>query len=106
MRYRVMFMERTNAAGDPSEDPTAYLIPELESGVVREALFIERDKPAVMHSEEQLEEDDDFLSVGSEVWEYDVADGRDRDFTDALRNSQMVLDYEVIDDVTERDAPP
>ncbi len=98
MRYRVMFMERTGATGEPSENPTEYLIPELESGVVKEALFIERDKPAALHSSEELEEDDDFLSVGGEVWEYDVQDGRDRDFTAALENSQMVLDYEVIDD--------
>src|SRR5579885_592845 len=98
MRYRVMFMERTNASGNPSEDPPEYLIPELQEGVVKEALFIERDKPVALHSEETLEEDDDFLSVGSEVWEYDIADGRESEFVDALANSQMVLDYAVVDE--------
>jgi len=101
MRYRVMFMERTDGKGNRSENPTEYLIPELESGLVKEALFIERDKPAAMHSQEEMDEDDDFLSIGSEVWEYDIAEGRDSDFVDALKNSQMVLDYEVIDDTGE-----
>ena len=99
-----MFMERTDAKGEPSERPTEYLIPELESGVVKEVLFLERDKPTALHSQEEMDEDDDFLSVGSEVWEYEVAEGRDRDFVDALVNSRMVLDYEVIDDSPESDA--
>lgn len=91
-------MERTDGNGEPSENPPAYLIPELESGVVLESLFIERTKPAAMHSEDVMEEDDDFLSVGSEVWEYEVAQGREQEFVDALLNSQMVLDYEVIEE--------
>jgi len=79
------------------------LIPELPEGVVKEALFIDRDKPAAMHNEENLEEDDDFLSIGSEVWEYDVSEGRDMEFVEALRNSQMVLDVEVIEEEPEPD---
>ncbi len=50
-----------------------------------------------------MEEDDDFLSAGSEVWEYEIADGRESDFVGALKNSQVVLDYEVIDDTGESD---
>lgn len=98
-----MFMERTGATGEPSENPTDYLIPELDAAIVKEALFIERDKPTALHSQERMDEDDDFLSVGAEVWEYDIADGRERDFTDALENSEMVLDYEVIDDSPQPD---
>ncbi|MGH9559524.1 MAG: hypothetical protein ACRD30_09815 [Bryobacteraceae bacterium] len=90
-------MERTGADGEPSENPPEYLIPELESGVVREAAFIERDKPTALHSQEVMDEDDDFLSVGAEVWEYDIADGREQEFIDAMKNSQMVLDYEPLD---------
>jgi hypothetical protein len=86
-------MERTNAAGDPSEDPRGYVDANLSDGVVLDATFVERAKPTAMHVEEQLEEDDDFLSVGSETWEYDVADGRRQDFLDALRNSQMVIEF-------------
>ena len=98
MRYRVVFMERTDAAGERSENPTEYLLPELENGVVRESLFVERTEPEALHSQEVMDEDDSFLSVGSEVWEYDIADGRDRDFLDALQNSRMVLEYEVLDE--------
>jgi hypothetical protein len=44
------------------------------------------------------EEDDDFLSVGSETWDYEVADGREDDFIAALQNSQMVMEYVRLDD--------
>ena len=103
MRYRVLFMERTDAAGERSEDPVDYLDPELDSGVVKEALFLERTKPSALHSQEVMDEDDSFLSVGSEIWEYDIEDGRERDFLDAVKNSQMVLECEVVDDTPEQD---
>ncbi len=45
-----------------------------------------------------MEEDDSFLSIGTEVWEYDVAEGREREFTDALKNSQMVVEYEALEE--------
>lgn len=48
--------------------------------------------PAAMHSEEQLEEDDDFLSVGSETWDYDVVDGREDDFLAAVKNSRLAME--------------
>jgi hypothetical protein len=103
MRYRVLFMERTNAAGEKTENPVDYLEPELEDGVVKEALFIDRTKPDALHSQEVMDEDDDFLSVASEVWEYDITDGRDDDFIAAVKNSQMVLDCVVLDETPEPD---
>jgi len=45
-----------------------------------------------------MEEDDDFLSLGTEVWEYDIADGLGQEFEDAWKNSQMVMEFEVLDD--------
>jgi hypothetical protein len=54
--------------------------------------------PGALHSEDALEEDDDFLSVGSETWDYEVADGREDDFIAALQNSQMVMEYVRLDD--------
>jgi hypothetical protein len=104
MKYRVTFMERTDKAGNPSEDPPAFVEPELTDGVVLDATFVERLEPENLHVQEVMDEDDSFLSVGTEVWEYDVADGRDRDFTDALRNSKMVLEYEPIEE--EPSTPP
>jgi hypothetical protein len=46
-----------------------------------------------------MDEDDSFLSRGVEVWEYDIAEGRDRDFIDALRNSEMVIEYVELDNM-------
>lgn len=90
-------MERTNASGEPSESPTDYVTIEVPDGVVLEKTFIERAQPSALHSEESLEEDDSFLSVGSETWDYEIADGREDDFIAALQNSQMVMEYVSID---------
>ena len=51
-----------------------------------------------MHIQETMDEDDSFESIGTEIWEYDVADGREQEFIDAL-NSGMVMDYELLDDI-------
>lgn len=62
--------------------------------------FVERTEPDALHSEESLEEDDSFLSVGSETWDYEVAEGREDDFIAALENSQMVMEYIRLDEET------
>lgn len=41
-----------------------------------------------MHVQEVMDEDDAFESMAAEVWEHDVADGREQDFIDALKNSK------------------
>lgn len=99
MKYRVAFMERTDAEGNATEDPTGYLEIELLDGVVLDRNFVERIEPDAMHGQDTMEEDDDFESIGTEVWEYDVADGRDQEFIDAMKNSQMVIDVVAIDDI-------
>ena len=96
--FRVTFMERTGANGQPSEKPTEYVAIDLADGVVLDKEFVERTEPSAVHSEEALEEDDDFLSVGSETWDYQVADGREDDFIAALQNSQMVMEYMRLDE--------
>jgi len=96
--FRVTFMERTGGSGEPAENPTEYVAIDLPEGVVQEKQFVERTQPAAMHSEDSLEEDDDFLSVGSETWDYSVADSREKDFIAALENSQMVMEYVRLDE--------
>jgi hypothetical protein len=91
-------MERTGRSGNPSEKPEAYLEIELNEGVVRDKTFVERDEPAAMHNQDTLDEDDDFLSVGSEVWEYDIAGGREKEFLEAVTNSQMAMECVEVDD--------
>jgi hypothetical protein len=98
MKYQVTFMERTDAAGNPSEKPPQFVEPELTDGIVLDASLVERIEPDSLHGQDVMDEDDNFLSVGTELWEYDVAAGREQEFEDALKNSQMVIDYQAIDD--------
>ena len=97
MTFRVTFMERTAATGEPSEHPTDYVAIDLPDGVVRGKEFVQRTPPDALHSEERLDEDDSFMSVGSETWDYDVNDAREGEFIAALMNSQMVMEYERLD---------
>ncbi len=57
---------------------------EVLDGVVLNAAKAEVIEPAGLHSQEVMDEDDAFLSIGTEVWEYEVADGRQQEFIDAL----------------------
>lgn len=98
MKYRVTFMERTNAGGVATERPPDYVEIDLPEGVVLDKTFVERTQPAAEHVEDALEEDDDFLSVGSETWDYDVADGRVDEFLAAVRNSEIAMECVPLDD--------
>lgn len=97
MKYRVIFRERSDRKGEKAEDPTSYLDTQLEDGVVVDAAFVGRLEPPSVHSSDVMEEDDSFLSLSGEIWEYDVAPGRDRDFKAALQNSGMVMEFEALD---------
>lgn len=99
MKYRVAFREQVNRAGDPFENPPDFVDLDLADGVVLDRVFVERIEPDSFHGTETMEEDDDWESIATEVWEYDVADGRDADFIAALKNSRMVMEYEPMDDV-------
>jgi hypothetical protein len=90
MRYRVTFRKRFNQQGEGSDDPQATL--ELDEGVVVDAAFVERFEPDSVHVEEDMEEDDDVLPFGSEVWEYDVAPGREKDFRNAVERSGVAME--------------
>jgi hypothetical protein len=69
----------------------------LYDETVLDAEFVGRTEPDALHSSDSLEEDDAFLSLGSEIWEYDVAEGKDEDFQAALRNSGMVMEFEALE---------
>jgi hypothetical protein len=97
MKYRVVFRERSDRKGDRADDPPSFLEPELDDETVLDAVFVGRTEPEALHSSDVLEEDDAFLSLGAEIWEYDVADGKDEDFKDALRNSGMVMEFEPLE---------
>jgi hypothetical protein len=97
MRYRVTFQERFDGEGNPTENPPAFV--NVEDGVVLDATYIQTDEPPALHGQEVMDEDDNFLSRGTEVWEYEIAEGRDRDFINALRNSEMVIEYVELDTI-------
>jgi len=97
-KYRVVFMERTDQFGENIESPVEYLMPQLSDGVVIDTEFVSRNQPEAQHSQEVLDEDDSFLSIGTEIWVYEIADGREQEFEDAARNSRMVIELERMDD--------
>jgi hypothetical protein len=97
MRYRVTFQERFDSKGNRTDNPPAFV--NVEDGVVLDATYIQTDEPPSLHVQEVMDEDDNFLNRGTEVWEYEIAEGRDRDFIDALRNSEMVIEYVELDTI-------
>lgn len=97
MKYKVVFRERSDDSGEKADDPSSFLDTQLDDETVLDAVFVGRNRPDALHSSDALEEDDSFLSLGSEIWEYDVAEGKDQEFKDALRNSGMVMEFEALD---------
>jgi hypothetical protein len=98
MRYQVTFRKRFNHEGDGSDSPQTLL--NLPDGVVEEGVMVEQIQPDSVHVEENMEEDDDFLPFGSEVWEFEVTDGREKEFEQALEETGVVLEYDQIDEET------
>jgi hypothetical protein len=96
MRYRVTFKKRFDHDGNGTDRPESLL--NLADGVVEEASIIEQVQPDSVHVEEEMDEDDDFLSFGSEMWEYQVVEGRGDEFVTALKESGVVVEYDVIDE--------
>ncbi len=105
MKYKVVFRERSNRKGEKADDPASFLDAELDDETVLDKVFVGRNSPDAQHSSDVLEEDDDFLSLGSEIWEYDVAEGKDQDFKDALLNSGMVMEFEPLESSDELGVP-
>jgi hypothetical protein len=97
MRYRVVFRERTDRSGERADNPPSFLEPELDDETVLDAVLVGRTEPDDLHGSDVAEEDDDFLSLSSEIWEYDIAEGKDEQFKAALRNSEMVMEFEPIE---------
>src|SRR5512142_931842 len=102
MRYKVTFRKRFNPEGEPSDDPTALV--DVSDGVIEDSEFVEIIEPAGLGVAEDLNEgsgsqesnDNGFLAFGTETWVYSIAEGRDKEFTDALVESEVVLDFEEV----------
>jgi hypothetical protein len=105
MKYRVVFRERSNRDGEKAEDPASFLEAQLDDETVLGATFVERTGPEAKHSSDVIEEDDDLLNLATEVWEYDVAEGKDEEFKNALSNSEMVMEFEPLETGDELGVP-
>ena len=101
MTYRVTFAKRFQSDGEPSTlDPSAELDVYLAEGIVVDKAHVQSIDPESKHNQEVLDEDDAFLGMAAaETWEYQIEEGREQEFEDAIRNSQTVMEFEVIDDV-------
>ena len=97
MKYRVVFRERSDERGEKADSPSNMLESELDDETVLDARFVGRVTPDALHSSESIEEDDGFLSISPEIWEYDVAEGKDEAFKDALRNSGAVMEFDALE---------
>ncbi len=109
MRYRIAFVKRVQSDGDPSDmQPSAELDENLPEGIVVDKAFVEQLESDAQHSQEVLDEDDAFLgSAAPEVWEYEVVDARREEFETAIRESDLILEFDVVDDtVTSADEGP
>ena len=109
MTYRVAFAKRFQSDGNESRlDPTAELDVYLPDGVVADKMFVSRFDPEAKHNQDVLDEDDAFLGLSAaEVWEYTVLDEHEEAFLDAVRSSQTVMEFEIVDETTtdEQDIP-
>ena len=102
MRYRVAFARRFQSDGNESAlNPAAELDVEIPDGVVADKVFVGRFEPESKHNQEVMDEDDAFLgSAAAELWEYDIVDGNEQDFIDAMRNSETVMEFTVVDETS------
>src|SRR6185369_1792733 len=102
MKYQVTFRKRFSPQGEPADDPRSLVTP--EDGVIEDEEFVEIIEPAGLGVAEDLNEgtgsqesnDNGFLGLGTETWVFDIAEGREKEFTDALVESQVVLDFEEV----------
>jgi hypothetical protein len=104
MKYKVTFRKRFSPQGEPSDDPRSLIDP--GDGVIEDEEFVEIIEPAGLGVAEDLNEgtgsqesnDNGFLGLGSEAWVFTIAEGHEKEFTDSLVESKVVLDFEEVPD--------
>lgn len=104
MKYKVTFRKRFTPEGEPADDPKSLV--STVDGVIEDAEFVEIIEPAGLGVAEDLNagsgsqesNDNGFLGFGTETWVFDIAEGREREFRDALVESEVVLDFVEVPD--------
>lgn len=99
MKYKVTFRQRFSAEGEASDAPEQLL--DTPEDVILDAQFVERIESPAMHVEERMEEDDNWLAFGTSTWIYDVKEGKEQEFRDAVIASELVLHIEELADTPE-----
>jgi hypothetical protein len=102
MKYRVIFRERAGVSRGVVQNPVGFLQGSLSDSVVRTSKFVLRNDPEFKNSSDQADDDVEFRHLGTEIWEYEVVEGRDQEFKDALLNSGSIIEFTPIAQV-ERD---
>ena len=101
MKYRVVFRERSDEAGEKADEPANLLDSQLDDETVLDAVLVGRITPDGLHSSDRMEEDDSFLALSGEIWEYDVAQGKEEEFKNAVLNSGGVMELEPLESADE-----
>ena len=104
MRYKVTYRKRFNDRAEPADSPAEVV--SVPDGVIVDSEVVEMIEPASVHvagdinagTGSQSADDDGFLAFGTETWVYDIAEGREREFKDAVINTELVLNIEEIEE--------
>jgi hypothetical protein len=96
MKYRVVFRERGRSGRATAENPVAFLQGNRAEDIVRRAVFVFRRDPEPTAPAEPLIHDEEFAALGTQTWEYEVAEGKDQEFKDALLNSGSLVEFTAI----------
>jgi hypothetical protein len=104
MKYLVTFGKRNSEEGGPAGEPQSTIDP--GDGVIEDCEFVELVEPGLgedpVESSDVEEGSEDAVPIlSTEAWVYTIVDGREKEFTDTLRESPSVLMFEEIPD----DAP-
>jgi hypothetical protein len=93
MKYRVVFRERVGNDRSSGRNPVEFLQNNSFGSVIRSSRFVLRNDPEFKPVSDSPEDNLEFQHLGTEVWEYDVAEGRDQEFKDALLNSGSFVEF-------------
>jgi hypothetical protein len=104
MRYKVTYRKRFTPEGEEADSP--HMLVDPPDGVILDSEIVEVIPPAGLGVAEDLNEgsgsqesnDNGFLGLGSETWEYDIAEGREQEFKNAVVNSKVALAIEEVPD--------
>jgi hypothetical protein len=104
MKFLVTFGKRNSEGFVPADEPQSMIDP--GDGVIEDCEFVELVEPGLGEETDEGDEveegnEDAVPTLSTESWVYTVADGREKEFTDTLRESRSVLTFEEIPD----DAP-